>query len=200
MKIGIFGGSFDPIHIGHLFIANYSAEKLNLDKVFFVPAKVSPFKRHRKYLFSDDQRLEILKASISDNPKFEVSDFEIKKGKISYTFITVEFFKRNFQNSNLYLLIGEDNLISFTKWKNWKEIISEVTIICYPRLVINNKLKSKVSLEELENYRSRIVFLEEAPVIDISSSFIRQTIKSGRSIRYLVHEKALKLIEEYTIK
>lgn len=178
MKIGIFGGSFDPIHIGHLIVAQTSIEKCGLDKVVFVPAKVSPFKVDRKSFFSDFDRLEMVRLAVEDNPKFEVSDFEISSNGISYTYITVEYFSEVYSGSDLFLIVGGDSFETFHKWKNYEKILDKVMLIVYPR-------GDLVFPRELESYRDKVLLLE-VPKIGISSTEIRNRLEKGEEIRYFL--------------
>lgn len=178
MRLGIFGGSFDPIHIGHLIVAQSSLEKYSLDKVIFVPAKVSPFKVGKEAFFSEAERFEMVKLAIEGNPKFEVSDFEICSSGISYTYLTVDHFSKLYEKEEIFLIVGGDSFESFCKWKRYEEIISKVMLIVYPRGEV-------VFPEELKKYKNRI-FVMDAPSIGISSTEIRNRIKSGKEVRYFL--------------
>lgn len=178
MRIGIFGGSFDPIHIGHLIVAQSSLERYNLDKVIFVPAKVSPFKVNRKSFFSDFERFEMVKLAIEDNNKFELSDFEIRSEGVSYTYITVEYFSKLYQNDTLFLIVGGDSFENFHKWKKYEYILSKSMLIVYPR-------GDLFFPRELEEYKDRI-FVLEVPSIGISSTEIRDRLEKGMEVRYFL--------------
>ncbi len=193
MRIGLFGGSFDPIHIGHLIIANFSLEEFDLDKVFFIPANASPFKT--EYLFSPKCRLDMVRLAVEDNEKFEVSDFEISKGGTSYTVTTVEHFEKLFPNSRIFLILGQDSAQSLHLWKDNKRILEKVDVIVYPRSM-SGKFERFEIPEPLEVYRDKF-FILDTPYIDISSTLIRERLKSGKSIRYLVPEEVFDYISKH---
>lgn len=188
MRVGIFGGTFDPIHLGHLIVAEFSADALAMDKVIFVPSKVSPFKVGVSHLFSDEDRLNMVKLSIKGNSRFEVSDFEIKNDTVSYTYITVNYFLNFYSGDELFLIMGSDSFKSFVHWKNYEYILENVKLIVYPRTGSILDIP-----KELDKYKNRIVFLD-LPMVDISSTLIRNRIKEGRSIRYLVSDEVYKYI------
>lgn len=181
MKIGIFGGTFDPIHLAHLIIAQTTIDELHLDKVIFIPAKISPLKINTPPLFSDTQRLEMIKLATQDNNKFEVSDFEIISTEISYTYITIQHFHQKYLNDSLFLIIGEDSFMEFNKWKNYQEILDKTQIVVYPR-----KSKNIIIPEYLNNFKDKIIILN-APIIEISSTLIREKIHQKKEIRYFLH-------------
>ncbi|TPR54358.1 nicotinate-nucleotide adenylyltransferase [Metamycoplasma neophronis] len=141
MKIAIFGGSFNPVHKGHIMIAKDAINMLNLDKLYFVPANKNPFKKVSDYV-SNEHRIEMLKMVLEN--KMEVSDFETKRGGNSYTIDTVKYFKNKFPNDELFLLIGSDNVTKLNKWKDIDEIASLVKIVVFNR---NNKY-SKINLKK----------------------------------------------------
>ncbi|SFW05757.1 Nicotinate-nucleotide adenylyltransferase [Chlamydia abortus] len=114
MKIGIFGGSFDPIHKGHLLVASEAIKSLDLDCLYFVPANKNPFKKDKSYA-SNLHRINMIKLAIKDNPKMQISEFETNRNCISYTIDTVKYFRNKFKDDDLYLLIGSDNLNSLHK-------------------------------------------------------------------------------------
>lgn len=142
MKIGIFGGSFDPVHKGHLEIAKYAINELNLDKLIFVPAYSSPFKTTKKTA-SGEYRIKMIQLATDGEDKIEVSDFEVKRGGVSYTIDTLKYFKNKYKNDQLLLLIGSDNLMSLNKWKNIDEICKLAKIVVFKRSNNFNKIYAK---------------------------------------------------------
>lgn len=183
-KIGIFGGTFDPIHNIHLEIANAFVQQFTLDTCFFVPTNISPFKIDSDdILFSNQERAEILKLVTNSNKIFEIEEYEIKQNEISYTYKTIEYFSSKYKDSKLYLLIGSDQVINFQKWKNWEEILSKV-ILC-----IVNRKNIKYDKDELTK---DLTYLEKEPVFlkfeesDLSSTLIRENIRHSVSIKELV--------------
>jgi nicotinate-nucleotide adenylyltransferase len=195
MKIGLFGGSFDPIHIGHLIIANFSLEEFGLDKVFFIPANASPFKT--EYLFSPACRLEMVRLAVKDNEKFEVSDFEITKGGVSYTITTIEYFENLLPGSQIFLIVGQDSAESLHLWKDSKKIVEKVNVVVYPRIINGEFRKFKVP-EPLKEYKDKFHILN-TPYVDISSTLIRERLRSRKSIRYLVPKEVLDYISKHFV-
>jgi len=182
-KIGLFFGSFNPIHIGHLIIANIMAENTDLNKVWFVVSPQNPFKLSKGLLHEFD-RYDMVKVAIADNYKLEVSDVEFNLPKPSYTIHTLAYLTEKFPGKEFKVIIGEDNLENFSKWKNHEQILDQFGLYIYPRPhVTNSDLK-----------RHPHVKIVEAPLLDISATYIRNCIKDNRSIRYLVPESVEQMI------
>jgi nicotinate-nucleotide adenylyltransferase len=182
-KIGVFFGSFNPIHIGHLIIANIMAENTDLNKVWFVVSPQNPFKPSKGLLHEFD-RYDMVKAAIADHYKLEVSDVEFNLPKPSYTIHTLAYLTEKFPGREFKVIIGEDNLENFAKWKNHDQILDQFGLYVYPRPhVTNSDLK-----------RHPNVKIIEAPLLDISATYIRSCIKDNKSIRYLVPEPVEQLI------
>ncbi|WP_426460932.1 nicotinate-nucleotide adenylyltransferase [Mycoplasma hafezii] len=142
MKIGIYGGSFDPIHKGHISLAKYAINELKLDKLLFVPTNVSPFKLKAKGAKNED-KINMLKIALKDFDNMEICEFETKRGGVSYTIDTVKYLKNKYPNDELFLIIGSDNLPQLNKWKNIDEIAETVTIVAARRGKNINKLNLK---------------------------------------------------------
>ncbi|OAB48799.1 nicotinate-nucleotide adenylyltransferase [Mycoplasmopsis gallinarum] len=142
MKIGLFGGSFNPIHEGHLKIAQFAFEKLNLDKLIFIPAATNPFKKNKKYAPSSD-RIKMIQLAIEDKPHFEISEFETKRGGVSYTFETIRYFKNKFPSDELFFLMGSDQLPKLNKWEYIDEISQKVQLVIFKRSNKINKINAK---------------------------------------------------------
>lgn len=183
-KIGLFFGSFNPIHIGHLIIANSMVENGKLDKVWFVVTPQNPLKPSKGLLHEFD-RYDLVKAAIADNYKFEVSDVEFHLPKPSYTAYTLVHLAEKHPENEFVLILGGDNLKNFQRWKNYQQILDSYKLFVYPR--------PNVTYSELERHPN--VKLIEAPVLDISATFIRKAIKNKKSIRYLVPEPVEQLIQ-----
>lgn len=182
-KIGLFFGSFNPIHSGHLIIANIMAENTDLNKVWFVVSPQNPFKLSKGLLHEFD-RYDMVKAAIADHYKLEVSDVEFNLPKPSYTIHTLAYLTEKFPGKEFKVIIGEDNLENFAKWKNHEQILNQFGLYVYPRPnVTNSDLK-----------RHPNVKIIEAPLLDISATYIRNCIKDNKSIRYLVPESVEQLI------
>ena len=176
-KIGLFFGSFNPIHIGHLIIANVMAENTDLNKVWFVVSPQNPFKPSHGLLHEFD-RYDMVKAAIGDHYKLEVSDVEFNLSKPSYTIHTLTHLGEKYPNKEFKVIIGEDNLENFVKWKNYEQILEQHGLYVYPRPNVTNS----------EVKRHPKVKMVEAPLLDISATYIRNCIKNDKSIRYLVPE------------
>jgi len=182
-KIGLFFGSFNPIHIGHLIIANIMAENTDLNKVWFVVSPQNPFKPSKGLLHEFD-RYDMVKAAIADHYKLEVSDVEFNLPRPSYTIHTLAYLTEKFPGKEFKVIIGEDNLENFTKWKNHEQILEQFGLYVYPRPhVTNSDLK-----------RHPHVKIVEAPLLDISATYIRNCVKDNKSIRYLVPEPVEQMI------
>lgn len=185
MKVGLFFGSFNPIHIGHLIIANTVLAKTDLQKIMFVVSPQSPFKKNAS-LIPEFDRLEMVRLAIFDNLDFEVSDIEFNMPKPSYTVDTLAYLSEKYPEREFSLIIGEDNLSHFHKWKNYE------TILKYHRLIVYPRPNSKPS--ELNIHNS--VKMINAPLMEISATFIRDCVRNEQSIMYLVHPD----VENYIIR
>lgn len=189
-KIGIYGGTFNPPHVGHLITAEYVKEYLGLNEIVFVPSFISPHKQEGEEL-SVSHRLAMIQHAIDGNANFRASDFEIKRQETSYSIVTVEHFKKEFPNDEFYLIVGMDNYLTFHLWKE-PERIMEIALLAvmnrpnYPRK-INEVIGTK-----------KTVFVD-VPDIDVSSSDIRFRVKSGKSIRYLVPFSVERYIREHNL-
>lgn len=174
-KIGLFFGSFNPIHTGHLIIANLMAEATDLNKVWFVVSPQNPFKASKGLLHEFD-RYDLVRAAIFDNYKLEVSDIEFHLPKPSYTIHTLVHLKEKHPEKEFKVILGEDNLVNFTKWKNHQQILKDYGLYVYQR---PNTQPSELKAHPNVRYI-------EAPMLDISATFIRSCIKKNLSVRYLV--------------
>lgn len=185
-RIGIFGGSFDPIHYGHLIIAERFREAMQLQEVRFVPAKVSPFKTDQQPS-SDKQRLEMLRLAIGAHPCFRIDDCELRRGGVSYSIDTLREMQSANQLAEWFLLIGADSLRDFERWKDPAEILGRAALVVARRGGEPepdwSKLSTLIEPMGVEAIRARKLDL---PAIEISSSDIRKRVQSGRSIRYLL--------------
>jgi nicotinate-nucleotide adenylyltransferase len=176
-KIGIFGGAFDPPHIGHLIAAQYAAEQLSLDKVIFVPSGNHPFKEG-KLVATAEQRFAMTKLAIAGNPIFDVSDVEVRKEGKSYTFETLEHFSELYADGTLSFLIGTDNIKDFPSWKHPEKIVELATVVVLNREVV------RIPKQENE-FMARFLYLD-TPTIEISSTEIRSRLAEHKTIRYMI--------------
>ncbi len=182
-KIGLFFGSFNPIHVGHMIIANIMAENTDLNKVWFVVTPQNPFKPSRGLLHEFD-RYDLIKAAIADNYKLGVSDVEFHLPKPNYTIDTLTVLTEKNPQHKFSVIIGGDNLVNFTKWKNYETILEYYGLYVYPR-------PEATGSELYQHPRVRII---DAPLLDISATYIRQCIKDNKSVRYLVPEPVEQLM------
>lgn len=178
MKIGLFFGSFNPLHIGHKIIASYIADFSDIEKVIFIVSPASPFKKQID-LLDKNHRLKIVKMSIEDNSKLQASDIEFSMPEPSYTIDTLLKIKNKNAENDYVIIMGADNLKDFYKWKNHKQILDNNTIYVFPRPGFEVRKKHK-----------NIKLIEGCPLMGISSSFIRNAIKSNINISYLMSQKA----------
>lgn len=175
MKIGLFFGSFNPVHIGHLIIGNIMAETTDIDQVWFIVSPHNPFKK-RNTLLHEFDRLDMVNAAIFDNYHMKASDVEFHMPKPSYTIDTLVYLSEKHPEHSFKLIIGEDNLKSFPKWKNYDKILDHYGLYVYPR----------PHAEPSEVIEHKNVKMVDAPMIDISATFIRNCVKKNQSIKYLV--------------
>lgn len=183
MKVGLFFGSFNPIHMGHMIIANIMAENTDLKKVWFVVSPQNPFKPSKGLLHEFD-RYDMVKAAIADNYKLEVSDVEFHLPKPSYTIHTLTYLTEKHPEKQFKLIIGEDNLAGFVRWKNYEQILEHHGLYVYPR--------PNAQPSELKTHPN--VTVVQAPLLDISATYIRECIRNKKSIRYMVPEPVENMI------
>ncbi len=186
-KVGLFFGSFNPIHIGHLIIANHIVEFTNLDEVWFVITPHSPFKK-KSTLLADHHRYQMVELAIENYPKLKASKIEFGLPQPNYTINTLIHLLEKHPNISFNLIMGEDNLQSFHKWKNYDIILENHEIYAYPR-VFKNKNKPK-----FDNHKK--IHIIDAPIIELSSTFIRGSIKKSKNIKPLVNSNVWKYIDE----
>lgn len=176
MKIGLFFGSFNPIHIGHLVIADVMADQTDLEQVWFVVSPLNPFKSSSSLLHEFD-RLKMVELAIEDNYKFKASDVEFNMPRPSYTADTLAYLSDKHPQHEFKLIIGEDNLVHFHKWKNHEAVLENFGLYVYPRPQVDKK-KIKVEHENIHYI--------DSPMLDISATFIRNSIRNEHSVQYLL--------------
>lgn len=197
MKIGLYFGTFNPIHVGHLIIANYMADYTDLDQVWLVVTPQNPLKR-KKTLLEDYHRYAMVQVAIEGNSKLKASDIEFKLPQPSYTTNTLAYIKEKYPKHEFSLIMGEDNLRTFHKWKNYETIINNHTIYVYPRALTENE---RIEMSEIMGLENKLdthhkVILCDAPVMKVSASFIRKAIKENKDVRYLLTESVYKYVTE----
>lgn len=184
-KIGLMGGSFDPVHLGHLIIAQYVKESFALAKVIFIPTGQAP---HKTYQTSREDRLHMLNLAIGDNEDFAIDYYEINKNQVAYTIDTLAYLKSIYRSSDLYFIIGLDNLHGLKFWKGIGGYNKYVDII-----LIERKAKVPKGIEDeiawyKDQYDLDIHYLK-TPLIEISSSNIRERLKEGKTVRYMIRDE-----------
>ena len=184
-KVGLFFGSFNPIHIGHLIIANYMAHYTDLDEVWFVVSPQNPFKE-KKSLGNMYDRLEMVNLAIEDSDKLRASDIEFSLSQPSYTIDTLVHLRDKYPTKAFSLIMGEDNLVNFQKWKNADIILRDYQLTVYPRTGYDGG--------ELKNHPS--VTMTDTPQMELSSTFIRQALKTGKSVRFMLPDKVIDFIDK----
>ena len=185
MKIGLFFGSFNPVHNGHLMLANYMVQTTDLNKVWFVVSPHNPLK-DKKTLLGEYDRLNLINLAIENNPKLKASDIEFKLPQPSYTIDTLSYLKDKFPKHEFTLIMGSDNLTTLHKWKNYQQLIEQYPIIVYQRRgFTKNPFPEVKTIQHID-----------FPFIDISSTFIRELIKKGISVRYFMPDVVWQYIEE----
>lgn len=180
MKIGLYFGTFNPIHIGHLIIANHVAEYAGVDQVWMVVTPHNPLKK-KETLLDDYQRLQLVFLATEDYPKIKPSDFEFKLPQPNYTVNTLAHFQDKFPQHEFSLIMGEDNLKTFHKWKNYEVILEHHDVFVYPRI------SSEPDNHAFKNHPK--IHLIDAPVVEISATFIRENIKNNKNIQPLLPSK-----------
>ncbi len=188
MKIGIFGGSFDPIHIGHAIIAQHIISSGAVDRLWFMVSPVNPLKAGREQHVADTDRLRMVEMVSRPMEGVETSAFEFTMPRPSYTIDTLNALQAKFPDDEFYLITGGDNWQIFNKWRNSEEILAKYHLLIYPRLgyevIIPDNLKDRVTLVE-------------APIIELSSTEVRERLANGQSVRYYVPDEVLGYIERH---
>ncbi|EDM44379.1 nicotinate-nucleotide adenylyltransferase [unidentified eubacterium SCB49] len=187
MKVGLYFGTFNPIHIGHLTIANYMAEFSDLDEVWMVVTPHNPLKK-KKSLLDNYQRIRMVEDAVEDYPKLKSSSVEFNLPQPNYTVKTLAVLEEKYPTKEFCLIMGEDNLKNFHKWKNYEVILERYHIYVYPRI-------SEGKVETRFDNHPKIKKVA-APIMELSSTFIRKGIKEGKDIRPMLPQSVWKYIDE----
>lgn len=187
MRVGLFFGSFNPIHVGHLIIAQHMLQR-GLDKVWLVVSPHNPLKE-KKSLLPTHHRIYMANLAVEDNPHIQVNDIETKLPQPSYTANTLAHLREKYPDHQFVLLMGEDNLATFHKWKNPEEILKHHEIFVYARA-------NESPADKTGYFLHPKVKLEPTPLLEVSSTFIRNEIKAGRDVKYLVTEPVYRYLNE----
>lgn len=183
MKIGLYFGSFNPIHIGHLIIAETLYDRTGLDQVWFVVSPQNPFKK-RQSLAHEHDRLRMVELAIDDNFHFRASDVEFQMPRPSYTIDTLTYLTEQHPQHQFCLFLGSDNLVQLKKWKNYEQILKYHEIFVYPR---------PGESKEFDHPSIQVI---DAPLLDISATYIRKSIQEGKSVKYLLPEPVTDYIRD----
>ncbi len=204
-KIGIFGGTFDPVHIGHLRAAEEIREHFSLDRVYFVPANIPPHKKNKE-ITDTAIRFRMIKTVIRDNPNLRVSKIEMKRNGVSYSIDTVQAFEKRFKY--LYFIIGIDAFSEINTWLNYREIFYHTNFIIMARPMKGERTSKdifppdvKKNMKKLDNSTFQHIsgnktYLHHVTQLDISSTMIRKNVKAGKTIKYIVPENVKRIINE----
>ena len=198
MRVGLFFGTFNPIHVGHLVIANYFANLPELDQVWLVVTPQNPLKQ-KATLLADHHRLALVELAIETNDKIKPCAIEFKLPQPNYTIDTLAYLHEKYPKYSFSLILGEDNLRGFTKWKNFELIRDNYSMFIYPRVLTVQELEQN----EAENSHASFVqaypnahFCYDAPILRISSTYIRNAIKNKQEVHYLLTEEVRKYVDE----
>ena len=184
-KTGLFFGSFNPIHQGHLMIANYMVEFTDLSQIWFIVSPHNPLKE-KTSLLADHHRLAMANIAVEDDPRFRASNIEFHLPQPSYTIDTLTYLSEKYPDKEFVLIAGSDNLPSFSKWKNFETLLDHYHLYIYPR--------KDTTPSPFDNHPH--VHFTDAPMIEVSSSFIRQGIKDGKNMQQFLPEKVWKYLTE----
>ncbi len=187
MKVGLFFGSFNPIHIGHLVIGNHLAEHSDIDQIWFVVTPHNPFKK-KSSLLDNYQRLEMVYQATKEFDKLKPSDIEFSLPQPNYTINTLVYLQEKYPDKEFALIMGEDNLKSFHKWKNYELILEGHHIYVYPRIS-----EKKIETQFHENPKIHFV---DAPIMELSSTFIRKSIKEGKNVKPMLPNSVWEYLDE----
>ena len=174
-KIGLFFGSFNPIHIGHLILANYILENSDMEELWFVVSPQNPFK-DKKSLLNDHNRLDMVQLALKNYPKMRVSNVEFSLPKPSYTIDTLTYLHEKYPEVSFALIMGEDNLKGLKKWKNAETLVDNHQIIIYPRVLDSDQSNS-------DSFEHENISKIDAPIIELSATKIREMLKEGKNVR-----------------
>ena len=187
MKVGLYFGSYNPIHIGHLIIANSMLEHTDMEEVWFVVSPQNPFKVNQS-LLDDTMRLEMVEKAVEGNPRLKACGIELSLPKPSFTFVTLSVLREQYPDNEFCIIMGGDNLERFEMWRNYQDILDRHRLYVYPR---------PDHLDPPLSRHPQVTMMPNLPMLEISSTYIRDEIREGRSVRYLVAEPVWDYIREH---
>lgn len=193
MRIGLYGGTFDPIHTGHLIVIENAINYMNLDKVIILPSSNPPHKKHKKKT-ATNIRVEMVAEAIKDNDRIILSTYESTDQTVRYTHETIRYFKKYFPEDEIFYILGEDSFLTIDTWKNYEDILDE-NIIVFTRSNIDSDSELVKKVETIKKDNPNI-FLINNLNINISSTLIRGLVKDKKSIKYLVNDEVKYIIEK----
>jgi len=192
-KIGLYFGTFNPIHVGHLIIANYVADYTAIDEVWLVVSPQNPLKK-KSSLLADHHRLQLARVAVENNPKISVSNVEFDLPKPSYTINTLVHLEEKYPDYRFSLIMGEDNLRSLHRWRNYQEILQDRELFVYPRVILPSE--ESTDSRTVEFPFPTTIHILDAPIMAISASFIREAIQQGHDVKYMLTEAVEKYVRE----
>lgn len=193
-RIGVLGGSFDPIHVGHLILGQRALDAFELDEVIYMPARLSPFKQLKTKISGQD-RLKMAELAVADNAQFSVSDLEMHRPEPSYTIDTIHLLKERYPGVEIYFIAGSDSIFQLEKWMTFEALLKEVIFVGAHRSMHTTK-ELEDEIVRLNDLYQADVRLLDFPFVDISSTYIREQLLAGHSIRYLVTDPVITYIKE----
>lgn len=187
MKIGIYSGSFNPVHIGHLALANYLCEYGGMDEVWFLVTPRNPFKACSQSLLEDSFRVELVRLATEEYSRFRVDEIELSLPQPNYTIHTLDILRQRYPEHELCLVVGSDNWLKFSDWRESERILREYRLIVYPRPGWE---------VDAGSVPPSVTYLSDAPLFDVSSTFIRESLRNGLDVRYFLHHKVYERLRE----
>ena len=196
MKIGLYGGTFDPIHVGHLIVIENVLNFMNLDKIIVLPSSNPPHKINKQKT-DKNIRIEMVRVATFDNPRVEISTFEAESDEVVYTHQTLSYFKNKYPEDEFYYIMGEDSFMTIDTWENYEQILND-RLIVFARSNIDPDSSLVKKVHEIKKDNDMIYLINNLNV-NISSTLIRDLVKEGKSIKYLVTDPVYNLIKEYDL-
>ena len=197
-RIGIMGGTFDPIHIGHLILAECAYEQFSLDAVLFLPSGNPPHKVHRPDGASDRERLDMVRLAVRDNPHFILDEEEMRRSGFTYTYETLRLMKQSQPQTQFYFIIGGDSLMAFDSWMHPESISRDCILLAAVRDGLPSAVMEEKARELKQRFDADVRFLH-SPNLEISSTQLRRWYREGRSVRYYVPDEVLSYMKEHRV-